>query len=404
MWRALYTEKSDGIITLKDHLNFLAMVFCFWLAIYIYAPIFGVYLQHVGFSYSAIGIILGSYGVTQVLLRLPLGILSDYLQHIRKHLLVGGFLMALASNLLFVFFDSFIMVLLARLLVGGTASAWVMATVLYSYYFSAGRSSKAMGILQFITVGTQFLGMGISGYLVYLAGWSFPFWVGAIASLAGIYFAMNIKDIQVEKVQIINVGIKQHIKEISNIPNLFKLTFISLIAHAILFITIFGFTPILASSLGIPEKSFAWLISAFFLPHMIASMVFIFYEFTSRVNQIMLQVCYFITAVCLVLIIGAESLFTLSIYHAGLGLSLGFIFPILLSEVVRISPANLKMSAMGFYQSFYALGILMGPLIAGVVAEQFGLKEVFLFTGILSFLVTIGTLWTFKRSTYENMA
>jgi len=379
------------------------MVTCFWLAIYIYAPVFGVYLQHVGFSYSAIGIILGSYGITQVLLRLPLGILSDFLQHIRKHLLVGGFIMALASNLIFVFFDSFIMVLIARLLVGMTASAWVMATVLYSYYFSAGRSAKAMGILQFVTVGTQFFGMAISGYLVYLAGWSLPFWVGAVASIAGVYFAINIKEVHVSKVQAVKSSIRQHLQEIRKIPDLFLLTFISLIAHAILFITIFGFTPILASSIGIPEVSFFWLICAFFIPHILAPILFIFYEFTHRFNQVMLKVCFLITVICLVLIIGADSLFTLSVYHGGIGLSLGFIFPILLSEVVRISPENLKMSAMGFYQSFYALGILIGPLAAGIVAEQFGLREIFLFTGILSFLVTMGILWMFRgKSTRPN--
>jgi len=378
------------------------MVSCFWLAIYIYAPIFGVYLQHIGFSYSAIGIILGSYGITQVLLRLPLGILSDFLQHIRKHLLVGGFIMAFASNLIFVFLDSFIMVLIARLLVGMTASAWVMATVLYSYYFSAGRSAKAMGIMQFVTVGTQFFGMAISGYLVYLAGWSLPFWVGAVASIAGVYFAINIKDVHIGKVQAVKSSIRQHLQEIRKIPDLFSLTFISLIAHAILFITIFGFTPILASSIGIPEKSFFWLICAFFIPHIIASILFIFYEFTHRFNQVMLKVCFLITAICLALIMGSDSLFTLSVYHAGLGLSLGFIFPILLSEVVRISPENLKMSAMGFYQSFYALGILIGPLAAGIVAEQFGLREVFLFTGILTFLVTMGILRMFRGKSTKS--
>lgn len=389
--------EGNRTITVKDHLNFMAMVFCFWLAIYIYAPIFGVYLEHVGFSYSAIGIILGSYGITQVLLRLPLGILSDYLQNIRKHLLVSGFVMAFVSNLIFVFFDSFIMVLIARLLVGMTASAWVMATVLYSYYFSAGHSAKAMGTMQFITVGTQFFGMAISGYLVYLAGWSLPFWVGAGASVAGIFFAMKIKDLQAGKVETVHVNMKLHMKELSGIPNLFMLTFLSLIAHAVLFITIFGFTPIAASSLGVPEEKFFWLVAAFFIPHIAASLLFIFYKFSDRFNELMLRLGFLTTAVCLVLLPLADSLVTFSLYHMGIGLALGFVFPILLSEVVKISPSHLKMSAMGFFQSFYALGILLGPFVAGIVAEQFGLNEVFLFTGLLSFLVTIGVLFLYKN-------
>ncbi|MHA6259776.1 MFS transporter [Sporosarcina sp. CAU 1771] len=374
-------------ITVKDHLNFMAMVSCFWLAIYIYAPVFGVYLQHIGFSYAAIGVILGSYGITQVLLRLPLGILSDYLQRIRKHLLVVGFIMALLSNLIFVFFDSFFMVLVARLLVGVTASVWVMATVLYSYYFSPNQSAKAMGTLQFITVGTQFVGMAVSGYLVYLAGWSLPFWVGAFASIAGIFFAVRIKDVQVNEVQSPRLTIKDHLHKLRAVPNLKLLTFASLIGHAVLFITIFGFTPIVAVSLGVSEERFFWLIGAFFIPHISASFLFIFRTFSVQTNQRILKFSFVGTAISLVVIPTAKSLLMLSVYHAGLGLALGFVFPIILSEVVRISPSNLKMSAMGFHQSFYALGILFGPFLAGIIAEQMGLNEVFIFTGIASFLV-----------------
>lgn len=183
-------------ISVKDHINFLAAVFCFWFAIYIYAPVFGVYLESIGFSYSVIGIILGSYGITQILLRFPLGILSDFLQNIRKQLLFSGFIIVLLSSLILVFFDTLVMVLIARLLAGVTAAMWVMATVLYANYFDKGQSAKAMGTLQFITVATQLFGMAISGYLVHLFGWKFPFWLGAVASILGAYFSWNIKEVK----------------------------------------------------------------------------------------------------------------------------------------------------------------------------------------------------------------
>jgi MFS family permease len=73
--------------------------------------------------------------------------------------------------------------------------------------------------------------------------------------------------------------------------------------------------------------------------------------------------------------------------HAVLGLALGFIFSILLSEVVRISPAEYKISAMGFFQSFYALGIFLGPLLTVVFAEKSSLNDVFTFTGVGSFVI-----------------
>lgn len=40
---------------------------------------------------------------------------------------------------------------------------------------------------------------------------------------------------------------------------------------------------------------------------------------------------------------------------------------------------------MGFYQSFYALGIFLGPLLAGKTAQLFGLAAVFYGAGSLAF-------------------
>src|SRR5690349_1312241 len=123
-------QKKSMTITIGDHVLFLSTVFCFWFATYIYVPTFSLYLETKQFTYSAIGIILGSYGVTQVLLRFPLGILSDILHRLRKQLYIGGFAVAIISGLLLVWFDSFLAIFIARLLAGITASMWVMATIL----------------------------------------------------------------------------------------------------------------------------------------------------------------------------------------------------------------------------------------------------------------------------------
>ncbi|MBS4208887.1 MFS transporter [Bacillus sp. FJAT-50079] len=389
-------ERGSGkIVSKKDHLNFLAAVFCFWFAIYIYAPVFGVYLQSLGFSYSAIGIILGSYGITQIMLRFPLGILSDFLHKSRKKLLFSGFITVFISSIIFIFFDSFYMVLVARLLAGVTAAMWVMATILYAHYFHASQSAKAMGTLQFITVATQLCAMAICGYLVHLFGWHFPFWIGAVASILGAYCAWNIKDVTAEK-SVVSTRIITHLNETIRLPQLKMLTFLSLIAHAILFITIFGFSPIAAKALNVQEKSLIWLNLAFFIPHALASLSLVFYEPERRYHKSGLAVCFIVTAFFIMLIPFASSLVSLSLYHIGIGLALGFIFPILLSEVVRISPTHLKMSAMGFFQSFYAIGIFLGPLVAGTVAQSFGLDQVFYLTAILSFSSAFVVIFLYK--------
>ncbi|TWK79629.1 Inner membrane transport protein YajR [Bacillus paralicheniformis] len=374
----VYEEKQ---ILRKDHIIFWGAVFCFWFATYIYVPVFGLYLDNIGFSYSAIGIILGSYGVTQILLRFPFGILSDVLSPLRKQLLISGFAMSLLSCCIFLLSDSFIMVITARLLAGMTAAMWVMATVLYSQYFTKDQSSKAMGILQFLTVLPQFVSMAVSGYLVHLFGWMFPFWIGVAVSCIGLILSFYIKD-NGPRHTAKEMALSDYVKQTLRLPDLKAITTLSFLAHAVLFMTVFGFTPIYAESVGIDEKQLIWIMCAFFVPQTLASVWCIFYKVKDA--DALIWISYVITAVFFSLLPFAETLFAVCVIHAVTGLTLGFIFPLLVSKVVQLGTPQLKMSVMGFYQSFYALGFFLGPVVAGKTAELFGLPEVFWFAGALS--------------------
>lgn len=377
--KLIFEEKQ---IAKKDHAMFWGAVFCFWFATYIYVPVFGLYLDRIGFSYSAIGTILGSYGITQVLLRFPFGILSDVLSPLRKQLFVTGFAAALLSSLIFLLFDSFVMVITARLLAGITAAMWVMATVLYSQYFPKEHSSKAMGILQFLTVLPQFVSMAVSGYLVHLFGWMFPFWIGAVFSLIGLVLSFYIKDNGTRE-PVGRMPVSDYVKQTWRLPRLKTITLLSFLAHAVLFMTVFGFTPIYTETIGIDEKQLLWVMCAFFIPQAAASVWCIFYKIKS-VSAVIL-ICYVITGLFLCVLPFAKTLLSVCLIHAVIGLTLGFIFPLLLSNIVQIGSPKLKMSVMGFYQSFYAIGFFLGPIAAGKVAEQLGLGEVFWFARVLSF-------------------
>lgn len=83
--------------------------------------------------------------------------------------------------------------------------------------------------------------------------------------------------------------------------------------------------------------------------------------------------------------------------HFVIGLALGFVFPILLDEVVCYSPAHLKMSAMGFFNLSMHWESFLGPLAAGSIAEHIGLSEVFYFTGIFALVTVMAVLFLFQR-------
>lgn len=394
-------EKGTNIMERKDHINFNLVVFCFWFSIYIYIPLFSVYLEKINYSYLMIGIILGGYGLTQILFRLPLGILSTVLISIRKKLLTWSFICAAISCLLLIVSEEYLVVFIARLIAGVTASMWVMATVLYSTYFRECESAKAMGMIQFNTVTTQFLCMTISGMLIARFGWKIPFWLGLFVAIIGAYLSTKIKEVESEQtsypINFIHTFIRTH-----KIKGLKLMTYLSLIAHALLFITVFGFSPIIATSTGIVESQFVWMMGAFFIPHALASLSLTVFNIVNKWHHFILGLSFIGSAIFLALIPFGKSLLTLSIIHGGLGLALGFSFPLLLSEVIRISPKELQMSAMGYYQSFYAIGILLAPIIAGVIAEYVGLNEVFYFFSIITVVSVFILLYSMKKMKMNN--
>lgn len=66
----------------KSKLNYqknllLIIVVLFWFAQYVYVPFQTPYLSTMQVSSSMIGIIIGTYGFSQMILRMPIGIMAD---------------------------------------------------------------------------------------------------------------------------------------------------------------------------------------------------------------------------------------------------------------------------------------------------------------------------------------
>ena len=61
----------------KATLRLIAAIACFWGALYLYVPILTPYAEEVGASMSMLGLIVSSYGFSELILRIPVGIWSD---------------------------------------------------------------------------------------------------------------------------------------------------------------------------------------------------------------------------------------------------------------------------------------------------------------------------------------
>jgi MFS transporter, DHA1 family, multidrug resistance protein len=386
-------------IPLFYHVFFAVVTFTYWFSMYIYVPVFATYLEHLGGSYTLIGLILGSYGIMQILLRFPIGIVSDKLQ-IRKPFLIIGLLTAVISCFGFALTDSLKFAFVSRLISGITASMWVAFTVLYASYFKKEEATKAMGNIQFVTVTAQLTSMGLSGYLVSQWGWKAPFWLGGIIGIIGLIMTFWIKDPASKKQ-------KETIKT-SDFHSVFKesvvlkAAFLSATAHAVLFITIFGFTPTHALNIGASKESLTALVFCFMLPHAAAPIITEQY-LTTRFNKWhILFVGFLGTALFSAVIPFIQSLKLLYITQALNGFAQGMTIPLLMGMAIQSISYNKRATAMGLFQAFYALGIFLGPFMAGTFSQQTGFVTVFYLAGGLALVGMISSfLWSRKDKAYS---
>ena len=324
-----------------------------------------------------------------------MGIFSDILK-IRKPFILFGMLISALSCLIFAITDHLGWILVARSLAGLAAATWVVFTVLYSSYFTDQHITKAMGSISLVVVLAQFTGMGLSGYAVGQWGWNGPFWMGGIVAFVGMLLSLFIFE---SKETITSKPIM--LKDLSSVityPLLIKVSILSIVAHGILFTTMFGFTPTYALEIGFTANEISLITIAFMVPHAIAAIVSgkFFIPMIGKQRTLQLAFCSVTLFTLLTPFVKGKILFCiLQVFN---GFSLGLLFPILLAMAVETIPYQKRATAMGVYQALYALGMFVGPFLGGLLNSYIGISGTFYLSGIAGGIATIFVfVWRFKE-------
>jgi len=372
---ALQTGKPLIAATQLDHVLFIAVTLLYWTTMYIYVPILTPYLEYRGLGLQAIGLVLGSYGFVQLLCRFPLGIWSDRLRR-RKPFILLGMASGAISCLLFLVPDSWLWTLAGRAVSGICASTWVAFTVLYAGYYAETHAVRAMSNISFLIVAGQLIGMGFSGWLASEAGWNAPFITGAAVAGIGFVAACFIKEPKggVARAPMTFADVGAVVRQ----PMLLKASLLSVLGHCVLFITMFGFTPLKAvNDLNASNADLTWIVFAFMIPHAFASLYsgkWIAPKFGVR-NTLIFG--FVLSGACTAAIAWTPSLPMLLATQALNGLAQGLYLPLLLGAAIRDVPGPKRATAMGFYQAVYSAGMFGGPYLAGFLNDVWGIDSGF---------------------------
>lgn len=366
---------------------FCAATALFWFAMYTYVPILTPYVEHLGGSLSMAGIVVGAYGLTQMLVRIPLGFASDRLGR-RKPFVTLGLILATASSLGLGLARDPVAALAFRGVAGLAAGTWVAFSVLFASYLPPNETARSMGLLTFFNIAGQTLATTLGGALVDYFGWRAPFFVGAAGGLLGL--ALHGAIVEGRPAASKSVELKD-LARVGSDPFLLKVSTLGVVFYALSFASVNGFTPSYAVGIGArgTELSILALLSA--LPSAFLSLWTgaLTIRWGER-NVLIWSIVLFAGAVMAIPLCTTMGMlyFTQTVGAIGRGT----IGPLLMTLAIKEVAVEYRATAMGFYQSIYALGMTLGPVVMGMIGDALGLRLGFSLLGVLG-MVTAGLAW-----------
>ena len=356
----------------------------FWFSLYTYVSSLPNYAKSLGAEYVMIGLITGSYGVGQLLLRVPIGIYSDIFKN-RKIFIILGIIASIISSLGMLVFKNALSLLLFRFLSGFAAAAWVAFTVLFTSYYLNGQTSKSIGIINsFNFIGTM-LATFTGGIISSNIGPMYTFLESIIAGVLALILSFFIYEEKQDKQEKQSINTSQ-LFDVLRDKNFMLYSLLAIISQLITFGSVFAFTPIVAKNIGASEFQIGLLTTFSTAPLIIASIVGGTY-FTDKIGEKnTIKSGFVLVAIATIIVPFTKSISVLYITQFLGGFGRGIVFPLLMSLSIKNVDYEKRASAMGFFQCLYSIGMFMGPFIAGIISKYFGIFNGFVCLAIMAII------------------
>ena len=354
------------------------------LGMFLILPIFAIYAQTLegGQDHTMVGLALGAYGLTQVLLQLPFGIASD--KYGRKKVIYIGMLIFIVGSVVAAMGTDIITVIIGRAIQGaGAVSAVVMALVADSTREE--HRTKAMATIGG-TIGVTFALSLVGGPLLNQSiGVPGIFWMTAILSAFAIgVVKFLVPDPIQSQFHSDAETAPTKIKEVIRNTQLLRLNFGAFSLHAAQ-MAMFVVVPFALKETSGMNENQHWIV---YLPVLTISFVLmlpaiIYGEKRAKLKPV------FIGAVATMLF--AQLMFAVNIHSFwGVVTALFFYFlafnlleATLPSLISKLAPAASKGTAIGVHNTAQSFGIFVGAVFGGYLAGSYGFSSVFIFCSIL---------------------
>lgn len=356
----------------------------FWFAQYVYIPYQTPYLTLIQTSTAFIGIIIGTYGISQMLLRLPVGLLADYRNKHKVLMILGAFSSGIAS-LFRIVLNNGTGFFIANLFSGLASAMWISFMISYMNFYPKDQQAKATSSITVINNLGMLLGFITSTLLYDHIGMQM---ICLLSTLAGLISGVCLLFLPKEKTQPTTKTIPGLLKVCTQ-KNLIVFSLLALVQQGVQMTTTMSFTTQIIKDLGASSSlvglsSITYMLSAVFFARFASS------DFCMKIGVgKWIPFTFMTTALYCILVPLSPSIFMIFILQILPGMSTGILLSYLTSEAMKYVPQASKSTAMGFFQAVYALGMSTFPMICGSIVSHYSMLYAYLFLAVICVIAAI---------------
>lgn len=346
----------------------------FWMSLYLYVPTLSVYANTRTTDLALVGVVIAQYGLWQAVIRLPLGIVSDWLGR-RKPFILGGCLLAILGDWLMGSGTGIDSLIVGRAITGLAAGAWVTMTVAFSSLFPPAEVVRATALLTLVNSLFRMVSTLTTGALNEWGG--YPLAYAIAAGVAGLAFVLFL--LVKEPRQVVITPSPKSITRLVTRRDVLLPALLSAVGQYAAYTATYTFIPILAKRLGADNLTQSALttlnLGITMLGNLFASLLI-----KKIGSQRLILIGFGMLAVGLVTSALATQVWMIFLATILNGLASGITYPVLMGMSIENVQGAEKTTAMGLHQAVYAVGMFGGPWLSGILADSFGLPAMFSFT------------------------
>lgn len=381
---------------LRTVLPIAAIFSCRMLGLFLLIPVFSLYADSLtGATPALIGLALGSYGLSQGLLQIPFGLLSD--RYGRKPLIIAGLILLALGSILGATTHSMIGMIIARTLQGMGAIGSVLMALLADLTPESKRTSS-MAVIGG-SIGLSFnLAFIISPPLAQHTGLSGLFMVTIVLACLGLLLIYFVVPKPQAVAELHTTSYRTRLREVIQQTELQRLNLGIFCQHAMLTATFFVLPLRLNAAITAHQITALW---HFYLPMLViaflAAVPLILFAEKRGQTKLVFLIAVGLMGLSQALLaqhtlpwIGFCSL--MFVYFLAFN-ALEAMLPSLVSK--RTNPKS-KGTAMGVYSSSQFLGIFAGGSLAGLSYQHCGNSGVFITNAL------IASIWLYVATSMKK--